>query len=218
MKQYWELARTKIDGMLLRERAMIFAAVAFTVISLTSSMLLNPILARQKALSAQLTQQQEKIRNLQTQIQIALQAKKDDENSPLRTRLAQLQQQLKTQEESLQSRSGRMVEPSQIGSMLEQILAKNGQLRLVELVTLPVNSVLTQAQSAGNGQKQVFKHSVQITVRGGYLDLLQYLAALEKAPVQVYWGDLSFYVDKYPDTVLVLTLYTLSLDKAWLKV
>ena len=209
MKQYWELARTKIDGMLLRERAMIFAAVAFTVISLTSSMLLNPILARQKALSAQLTQQQEKI---------ALQAKKDDENSPLRTRLAQLQQQLKTQEESLQSRSGRMVEPSQIGSMLEQILAKNGQLRLVELVTLPVNSVLTQAQSAGNGQKQVFKHSVQITVRGGYLDLLQYLAALEKAPVQVYWGDLSFYVDKYPDTVLVLTLYTLSLDKAWLKV
>lgn len=218
MKRYWELARTKIDGMLLRERMMIFAAAAFVVISLTSTMLLNPILAKQKALSAQLSQQQEKMKTLQTQIQAVLQAKKDDENSPLRTRLEQLQEQLQAQNDNLQSRSGRMVEPNKIGNMLEQILGKNDKVQLVALETLPVSPVMAHTANANNGQKQVFKHSVKITLRGGYLDLLQYLTEVEKAPVQLYWGDVSLSVDKYPDSVLTLTLYTLSLDKAWLKV
>lgn len=218
MKHYWELARTKIDGMLLRERVMIFSAAAFVVISSTSTMLLNPILAKQKALSAQLMQQQEKMKTLQAQIQAALQTKKDNENSPLRVRLAQLQRQLQTQEENLQSGSSRMVEPSEMGNLLEQVLGKNGRLQLVALETLPVSSVVAQATSANNDRKQVFKHSVKITLRGGYLDLLQYIAALEKASAHLYWGELSFNVDKYPDAVLVLTLYTLSLDKVWLKV
>lgn len=218
MKHYWELVRIKIDGMLLRERVMIFAAVAFVVISSTSTLLLNPILAKQKALSAQLSQQQEKMKTLQAQIQTALQAKKDDEKSPLRTRLVELQRQLQAQDELLQSRNSRMVEPSEIGSMLEKVLGENGKLQLVTLETLPVSSVMTQAADASNDKKQVFKHSVKITLRGGYLDLLQYLTEVEKTPVQLYWGDVSLSVDKYPDAVLILTLYTLSLDKTWLKV
>lgn len=218
MKNYWELARTKIDGMLLRERVMIFAAAAFVVIALTRTMLLNPILTKQKALSAQLTQQQEKMKTLQTQIQIALQARKDDEKSPLRARLVQLKEKLQTQDDSVQGSSGRMVEPNKIGKMLEQILDKNGKLRLVALETLPVDLVAAQPKNDKNSQRQVFKHSVKITLRGGYLDLLQYLAEVEKAQVQLYWSDVGLRVDKYPDAVLVLTLYTLSLDKVWLKV
>ncbi|MDO8464486.1 MAG: agglutinin biogenesis protein [Gallionella sp.] len=218
MNHYWELVRIKIDGMLLRERVMIFAAVAFLVISSTSTMLLNPILAKQKALSAQLSQQQEKMKSLQAQIQIALQAKKDDEKSPLRIRLVELQRKIQAQDDHLQSRNSRMVESSEIGSMLEQVLGKNGKLKLVALETLPVDSVMTQAKNASDNKKQVFKHGVKITLRGGYLDLLQYLTEVEKAPVQLYWGDVSFSVDKYPDSILILTLYTLSLDKAWLKV
>lgn len=218
MKNYWEFARTKIDGMLLRERVMIFAAVAFVAVALTRTMLLNPILTKQKALSAQLTQQQEKMKTLQAQIQIALQARKDDEKSPLRARLTQLKEKLQVQDDNLQGSSERMVEPSKIGKMLEQILDKNGKLQLVELETLPVDLVAAQSKDYKNSQRQVFKHSVKITLRGGYLDLLQYLAEVEKAQVQLYWSDVSLRVDKYPDAVLVLTLYTLSLDKVWLKV
>lgn len=218
MKNYWELARTRIDGMLLRERVMIFAAAAFVVIALTRTMLLNPILTKQKALSAQLTQQQEKMKTLQAQIQIALQARKDDEKSPLRARLVQLKEKLQMQDDSVQGSSGRMVEPNKIGKMLEQILDKNGKLQLVALETLPVGLVAAQPKNDKNSQRQVFKHSVKITLRGGYLDLLQYLAEVEKAQVQLYWSDVSLRVDKYPDAVLVLTLYTLSLDKVWLKV
>ena len=33
-----------------------------------------------------------------------------------------------------------------------------------------------------------------------------------------FWGEASLTVEQYPDAVLTLTLYTLSLDKIWLQV
>jgi MSHA biogenesis protein MshJ len=59
---------------------------------------------------------------------------------------------------------------------------------------------------------------VSITVRGGYLDLLRYITALEKMPAQMFWGEVNLSVEKYPDAVFTLTVYTLSLDKTWLAV
>ncbi|MDO8294735.1 MAG: type II secretion system protein GspM [Gallionella sp.] len=231
MKRYWELVRGKIDGMSLRERAVIFMAAAFVVVASVNAVLLNPLLAKQAALSAQLVQKQEKMKELQAQLHSHSQARQDDRNSPLRTRLAQLKQQLQEQDGYLQSHRDRLVEPDKMAELLEQVLNKNDKLQLIELKTLPASLLVEKPQAAmpqaadspagqkqPDPQKQVFKHGIQITVRGGYLDMLRYLAALEKMPVQMFWGEVSLSVEKYPDAVLTLTLYTLSLDKTWLTV
>lgn len=230
MKRYWELARGKIDDMSLRERAIIFLTAAFVVVALINATLLDPLLAKQKVLSAQVVQQQEKMKALQAQTQSLLQAKRDDEHSPLRSRLAQIKQQLQEQDGYLQSRSDRLVEPNKMASLLEQVLSKNGKLQLIALNTLPASLLIEKppaenaapaqlvAPGVAAGQKQIFKHGVKITVRGGYLDLLRYLAELEKLPAQMFWGEVSMSVEKHPDAVLTLILYTLSLDKTWLTV
>ena len=228
MKRYWELVRGKIDGMSLRERALIFLAAAFVLVASVNAALLDPLLAKQKALSAQVVQQQEKMKELQAQVQGLLQARSADEHSPLRARLAQLRRQMQEQDSYLQSRRERLVEPEKMTDLLEQVLSKNDKLRLVELKTLPASPLVEKPQpSAANlpagqkqpdPQKQIFKHGIQITVRGGYLEMLHYLAELEKMPAQMFWGEISMSVDKYPDAMLTLTLYTLSLDKTWLTV
>lgn len=231
MKRYWELVRGKIDGMSLRERAVIFLAAAFVVVASVNAVLLNPLLVKQAALSAQLVQKQEKMKELQAQLQAHSQARQDDQHSPLRIRLAQLKQQLQEQDGYLQSHRDRLVEPDKMAGLLEQVLNKNDKLQLVELKTLPASLLVEKPQAAmpqaadspagqkqPDLQKQVFKHGIQITVRGGYLDMLRYLAALEKMPAQMFWGEVSLSVEKYPDAVLTLTLYTLSLDKTWLTV
>ncbi|MFZ2300480.1 MAG: type II secretion system protein GspM [Gallionella sp.] len=218
MKHYWELAQSKVELMPLRERTIVFVAIAFAVIALTSMLLLNPLLEKQKVLSKKLAQQQAQMKELQAKIEEFAKAKMDVEHSPLRVRMAELKQQLEVQEEYIKERRNRLVEPAQMASLLEQVLNKNGKLQLVALETLPVALMMESSKKTNNGQKQIFKHSVKIALRGGFPDLLQYLAAVESAPVQMYWGDASFSVDKYPDGVLTLMLYTLSLDKAWLKV
>ena len=226
MKQYWERASATIDDMSLRERTMIFIAAAFVVISLINVALLDPLLARQKLLSSQVEQRQEKMKELQAQMQAMVQAKKDEEHSPLRGRLAQLKQQLQEQDNYLQSRTDRLVEPDKMADLLRKVLSKNGSLQLVELKTLPVSLLIEPPKGAAatpvdrqaGSQKQIFKHGVQITVRGSYLDLIRYVSALEKMPEQMFWGEASLSVEKYPDSLFTLTLYTLSLNKNWLAV
>lgn len=230
MKRYWELACAKIDELSLRERAIIFAAAVFVVISLLNSLLLDPLMAKQKILSAQVVQQQEKMKQLRAQMQNLVQAKQDDEKSPLRDRLTQLKQQLQDQDGYMQSRRDHLIAPDKMADLLKQVLSKNGGLQLIELKTLPTSLLIEKpptendtkqpavAESADHDQKQIFKHGVQISVRGGYLDLLRYVSALERMPTQMFWGEVSLSVDGYPNSVLTLTLYSLSLDKIWLTV
>lgn len=134
---------------------------------------------------------------------------------------------MQEQEGYLQSRRDRLIEPGRMAGLLEQMLNRNAKLQLVELKTLPPSPLVEKPQAPAADptaaqkpemQKQIFKHGIQITVRGGYLDMLRYLAALEEMPAQMFWGEISLNVDKHPDAVLTLTLYTLSLDKTWLTV
>jgi MSHA biogenesis protein MshJ len=62
----------------------------------------------------------------------------------------------------------------------------------------------------------IYQHGVEIRLAGSYHDLLSYLTDLERMPQRVMWNSASLTVDTYPRNVLVLRVYTLSLDKNWL--
>jgi len=213
----------RVDGMSLRERALIFVAAAFLVVSLIDSLLLNPLLQEQKRLSAQVIQQQEKMKEIQAQLAALLQAKQADASSPQRERIQQLRQQIADGDVYLKDRRDKLVPPERMAALLEQMLNRNGRLQLVAMNTLPVTLFIEQAADAASGQtvgqeRQMYKHGVQITVRGSYADLVQYLTALEKLPTRMFWGKAKMNVAQHPTVELTLTLYTLSLDKTWLQV
>jgi MSHA biogenesis protein MshJ len=213
----------KVDAMSLRERALIFAAAAFLLVSSIDALFLEPLLVKQKMLSAQVVQQQEKMKEAQSQIAALLQAKQADANSPQRERIRVLRQQIADGNAYLNDRRDKLVPPEKMAQLLEQVLNKNDRLKLVALNTLPVSLLIESSADAPPSQttgleRQIYKHGVKITVRGSYADLLQYLTALEKLPTQMYWSVVKMDVVQYPAVELTLTLYTLSLDKTWLQV
>jgi MSHA biogenesis protein MshJ len=220
--QFMNLA-AKVDGLSLRERTLIFAAAAFLLVSLINALVLDPLLMKQKILSAQVVQQQERMKEAEAQITTLLQAKQADANSPQRERLRVLRQQISEGNAYLKNRRDKLVPPEKMAGLLEKVLNKNDRLKLIALKTLPVSPLIETTGDAEAGQKvelenQIYKHGVTITVRGSYYDLLQYLTALEKLPTQMYWGVAKMDVVKHPIVELTLTLYTLSLDKTWLQV
>ncbi|MFA6014010.1 MAG: type II secretion system protein GspM [Gallionellaceae bacterium] len=228
IKTKWENLTAKVDAMSLRERVLMFAAALFLLVTLINSVFLDPLLAKQKKLSKALVQEQEKMKEVQAQLEALLQAKKENENSPLREQIRQIQRQLKEGEVYLKSRRDKLVPPEKMGSLLEQVLGKNGRVQLVNLKTLEATPLI-EASTANPGgsavtvktgglERQVYKHGVKITVRGSYADLLNYLYALEKLPTQMFWGSAKMSVNKHPEVELTVTLYTLSLDTIWLQV
>ncbi|MDH2919159.1 MAG: agglutinin biogenesis protein [Sideroxydans sp.] len=227
MKTAWEAASNKVDALSLRERGIIFTALAFVLVTLINTALLEPLSVKQKNISAEMSQRQEKSKELQAKAEALIEAKKHDENSPLRVQIEQLKQQIAAQDSDLQQRRERLVAPNQMAHLLEQVLSKNAHLQLVSLKTLPVSLLIENknaaasgvpATQANNAAPQIYKHGVEVTIRGGYLELLQYVRTLEKLPTQMYWADASLSVEKYPDAVFTLTLYTLSFEKIWLTV
>ncbi|MEI7841643.1 MAG: type II secretion system protein GspM [Gallionellaceae bacterium] len=228
IKAQWEKLVLKVDGMSLRERGLIFAAAAFLLVSVINSFFLDPLLAKQKKLSIQVVQQQEKMKEIQSQMEALMQAKKDDASSPLRERIKLIKEQIVEGEIYLKNRRDKLVPPEKMGDLLEQVLSKNSRLQLVGLETLaatPLIEPLAAKVAVGavatkhNAQdRQVFKHGVKITVRGSYSDLLQYLTELERLPSQMFWGSIKMNVVQHPSAELTITLYTLSLDTIWLQV
>lgn len=227
IKDQWEKISTKVDALSLRERTLVFAAVAFLLVSLVNALLLDPLLLKQKNLSSQVVQQQEKMKEIQAQIDTIQQARSMQDSSPLHQQLARLKLELEEGDTYLKSNREKLVQPEKMADLLRQVLSKNGNLQLVALQTLPVTPLLEKKEGAASddaapvpaeGESQIYKHGVEMTVRGNYLDLLQYLTALERMPTQMFWGKVKMDVVQYPSAELTLTLYTLSLDKTWLQV
>ncbi len=61
----------------------------------------------------------------------------------------------------------------------------------------------------------LYRHGVEVTLRGNYADLTAYLNSLEHLPRRVYWGELKINAQDSPAVVMTLTVYTISLEKTW---
>lgn len=232
MKRQWENLLARLDALSLRERLLIFAGVVMLLASLFDTFLLEPVLLRQKSLRGEVAQQQQVVEGVRAQADALALESAPNSKSPRRLQLEQLRRELAEGNAYLQSSRERLVEPANMAAHLRQILNKNRRLQLMSLKTLPVSPLLEQGEpqpgarketaKTGNRpvvqEKQVYKHGVQMTMRGSYLDLLNYLTMLESLPQQMYWAKASMTVQQYPVTELTIVVYTLSLDRTWLQI
>ena len=110
-----------------------------------------------------------------------------------------------------------------MSDLLHSMLKQNGKLRLVSLKTLEAASLTGSEQLAAKDKAESkplpdagYKHGVELEIQGSYADLTSYLTSLEALPWQLYWGSARLKVEEYPKATLVLTVFTLSLDRKWL--
>jgi MSHA biogenesis protein MshJ len=215
----------RIDAFTLRERAILFGAVASVVVVFAYSFFIDPEFARSARLARDIAQRHAETRTLQEQMTKLLQARVQDPDRDNRERLARAQARLASVEAEIAAEERKFTRPAQTRAVLEQFIARNKQVRLVELKTLPPASI-TETRPAAAGpqakpgavERVIFRHGFTMTVAGSYLDLLGYLADLERLPTQLYWGTLSLDAAQYPAVTMKLTVYTLSLDSAWMSV
>jgi MSHA biogenesis protein MshJ len=229
MTQRLQKVAERIDALSLRERAMLFAGAAAAIVFLLYALFLNPQLVRQKALRAELAQQQDNIAGIDREIGQQLQAYAQDPDAAARTRLAAIAADTGQLAGKLRAMQNGLVAPERMAPLLEAILKSNGKLRLVSMKTLAASPLgdaaapataapaIVSATAAPSPAALLYRHGVQIAVRGSYLDMVDYMDALEAMPTQLFWGRAELAVDEYPSATLTLTLYTLSLDRKWIK-
>lgn len=215
MKERLKLLAERIDNATLRERVLLFSAVALVLIYLMSALLVQPLRDKQRRLGAEVGQSERELRTLQSQIQRLGRERLADPDAPNRQRAVELRAQVAELDAKILQEQRRFTSPQRMREVLEGMLERDKRLKLIDLKTLPVTDL---AAAQGQGARRVFRHGVEVTLAGSYLDLHAYLAALERAPTQLYWGRVEMSVSGYPVATLKLTVYTLSFDQAWLVV
>ena len=206
----------RIDAATLRERLMVFIAAAASLLFLGNALLLQPERASQKRLAAQTAQYQKEIGSLQSQVGRLVGASVADPDEPLRKRQASLRAELSQLNSRIAGEGRRFTAPERMRVVLEDMLGRNKGLTLVDLRTLPV--VPIAPARSGAGASGMFRHGLEITVRGSYGELYDYLRMLESLPSQLYWARAELMVTDHPLLTLKLTVHTISFDRAWLVV
>ena len=226
MKQYWHKLSAHIDSRTLRERALMFITAAVVIIFLVFFLFLNPSNARQKLMLAEIANQQGRIAAVEMEVVQTLEAHTRDPDAAERARLADILANGQTLKGALTAMQQGMVPAERMTALLEQILRSHRGLRLKSMRTLndaPADAVLvTPIAPAAAGPSTLpvqllHKHGVELVLQGSFHDMVAYMGALEKMQGQIFWGNANMAVDTYPAATLTLTVYTINLDKKWLK-
>lgn len=231
LKVKWGQLRERFDARNRRERALLALMTVGGILLLGFSLLIDPFLTQTRTAARTIVQArndqavaQEQLRALRAQLQT-------DPDAALRAEMAALKNELAVTENSLKQLEHGFVSPEEMTALLEHLLSRHAGLRLLRLKSLVPVNIAEQATSehAGDVGERVnadkalpgfglYRHGVELQLEGTYAELHGWLSQLEKTPQKVLWGDLRFSVVEHPRAVLTVTVFTLSLDKAWLAI
>src|SRR5262249_908199 len=149
---------------------------------------------KQRRLSREVALRQAEIKALQSQLETLARSRGGDAEQADRRRLEDMRKRIAEVETRLTEEQRKFAPPEQIGPMLEPMLSRNRRLTLVDMRTRPAaalgGSEKPAAEKPGTdkaaaskplstGSGLIYRHGVEFTVTGTYLDLLAYLKDLE---------------------------------------
>lgn len=232
MKAHWQKLAGRFDTLVPRERWLVVGAVLGGIIMIGMTQFIDPALNRAKLARQALAEQGAQLSTLRAQV-LVLQSSSKDPDVVARAELADLRKKLVELGERLGAMERSLVPPERMASLLEDLVGRGKDLKLISLRTLPVRPVLEKpvekAPASGavatppvaavpDTSSGLYKHGVEIRLEGSYADLAAYLVRLEKSEVKLLWSDVSMSSEQYPKLLLKLTVFTLSLDRTWLTV
>jgi MSHA biogenesis protein MshJ len=220
-----------------RERMLMIAVAVVLTLAAVDTWLVAPAFKALKAARLQHRQALDTQRTLQTdsvQMGSAIGAHRQVKQAELTA----WRQRAREGENLLRAHEDTLIGPEQMMTLLEQVLARHGQvrvraMRLLERVDLlanrsalpvaaapgaPAASATPAAAPAAPGAAalaggSLYRHGVELVLEGGFNDLLAYLQALEAMPQHVLWGAMNLQVQQHPQVQLTLRLYTISRER-----
>lgn len=218
MKAWLVNVAARLNALELKERLLLTVAAALVLGLLSLQLLFDPLTLKEQRLRAQIVnaeQQQADFDAIAAQI---LAAAKRDPNVRLREQLASLDTRIAKFEEDIRLQAGQLVAPEQVAPLLRNVLERIGQLEFVSLHGLGAEALLEPGENGEAAATNAYRHGFTIRFRGGYLDTIAYLRALEALPWRFFWDQVNLNVAEHPQAVVTVTVYTLSMDRSWIGV
>lgn len=215
MKRQWVELGRRFDRLTRRERGvLLFGGLALFVI--VGFSLADASLAHQRVLATEIDKTRADLAMAKAQVDTMVRQLGEGPDAQARARIAQLSEQIHALDAEMAGINRSLVPPQQMAEILRKMLARDPRVKLIRLKTLPVSRLIRPDEDHDGAN--VYKHGMELTLQGRYLDMLHYLDRLEALPWQMFWARAQMDARDYPAVRFTVTVYTLSLDKDWLVV
>lgn len=206
MKQQWAELSAKFAKLSEREKWLTTAAGWIAVLFLLYTFVVEPAQVDHNAKTVRLASLKGQIGQLQGDIEVIKYKLKQDPDKDVDKEYTVLLTESQDLSLRLSNVVDSLVTPSGMAELLEQVLEKTHQLKLVSLTSLPSEPITRDDSDEDIGY---YIHPVKIELTGNYFDILEYLAELEQMKVKYYWRSFNYQVIEYPQAQLQLVVYTL---------
>lgn len=205
MKRYWQPFAARIDQMPLRQRGMLFATVSLVVVAAAHVLLIEPLLVKQKSLIDRVNRDHSQLSAVRAQLESVIKQEEAGEKDPEQVKLQELEERIAQAEKALAQHKQAFIAPTRLPALLKGLLGAGQAVKMESLRVVPG----AQVEAAS----QLYRHGVEMTLRGSYFELTQYLAALEKLPARLLWGRVEIQTEQYPELRLTMQVHTLSTQR-----
>ena len=205
----------RINQASLRERALLFAAMAAIVCFFWYQLVMVPLATRRAAIGGALDE-------LSTHATPGSGVGVDaaaDEYSALKSREQALLLAMKQTDLELRDAQLGLIDAKQMVAILTDVLQQQKGLTLIRLRNLPMQPLLAAVNSNSSAAIETgpYLHPVELVVQGDYLNVLTYLQAIESRPWGFQWRRMELQsTDTGPEYRFEFT--TLSMEPNWLGV
>mgnify|MGYP003634714523 FL=1 len=215
-----------LEALSIRERFLIGATAVGLIVTILQFFLVDPMFERQQQLAVQLKAINTSIER-QTQ-QLEFEAPMQSRQKLLLAEIKNLEHQVIEKNESLNDYAATLVPADKMPALLQALLDRES-VDLVSLVNLPPVALIEMPSGAEATERiaaeeketsnfQLYRHGIQLELRGDFHTLRQYLVAIELQSWKLIWQSVRFRAEKNGSNVMELHLQTLSTDSAWLGV
>lgn len=225
MKKAWLFLADRFDACKPRERLGIFLATAAVMVAFFVFLAFDPAFSRYQAAQTRMQQDGIDIQAAHAEQLALLVASGQDPDAALRAQIAQLDAANTAARQRLLKADAQLVDARKMTDVLRDLMARRPGLEMVSVQTLPVEDLFGEPKKDDvratlpdvNGVPMgLYRHSLEVTVRGDYAALVGYLKAVEALPWKVRLSGIDIQTQTYPVSTMKITVYTLSMERAWL--
>lgn len=227
LTQTWQKGADWFNERPIRERALITATCLVLLLFAGWELAVTPVVGTNERLESRLKTLAQQQQALVEQQQTLTERLSSDPSLELRQRLEARRAKLERLDAELAETTGKLIAPRAMVTLLRDILVAQDELELVAMELLaptPIFDEQDEKQESGTPDSEaaraplLYAHDVEIVIRGGYLDVLDYIETLETMDDRLGWVSLNYQMLEYPRNEVRIRVRTLSLERAWLGV
>ena len=204
MKALWLRLASRVNSMTLRERFLLFICVVAVLGGVTHFLFISPLLEQQRVLVEKIDKKSSEMDMLRDETNMEMRKRSRDYTTDLSARALKAQADIDLVEQEIAALTIKGGASGEISTILKRVLRRSDKIALIRVV--PVGTELSATPQVG--ARPMGRGGVDITLSGNYLDLMAYMAQLEKDLPQARWGALVLKAEPMPVQLTIRLLTT----------